>query len=103
MYINKYYYILNIKNNYLKNKCIQNEKNTCKKFSEHIKKSLKNKTSILNKQSNEIKNFNIIKSDEKYIQNIINDIQKAHISLQNLEKIRDTLISTYHEIMDIEV
>ncbi|CAL4318221.1 flagellar hook-basal body complex protein FliE [Buchnera aphidicola] len=103
MYINKYHYIFNIKSNYLKDQFIHNEKINCNKFSEYVKKSLKQEIKTVDLISHQINHFNINKNDENYITNIMDNIQKSHISLKNLEKIRDTLISTYHEIMNIQI
>ncbi|CAL4318262.1 flagellar hook-basal body complex protein FliE [Buchnera aphidicola] len=103
MYINKYHYIFNIKNNYLKNQFIQNEKINCNKFSEYIKKSLKNEMNTFTFITNEMNNFSINQKNKNCIKNIIDTCQKSHISLRNLEKIEDTLISTYHEIMNIQI
>lgn len=91
---------INTKNT-LKNFTI-NKKTQSKNFFDHMSETLTNISTNQQNTENKIKNYQLNKSNNS-LNDIMIDLQKSSIAIQLLVQIRNKLISSYQEIMNMQI
>ncbi|CAL4318273.1 Flagellar hook-basal body complex protein FliE [Buchnera aphidicola (Periphyllus testudinaceus)] len=101
MLINKYHYLSYIKNIYKKINFNKKNNNINNQFSQYMKKSLQKTNNIKNKKINFNNKINL-NSSNNFVNKILFNLKKSKISIDVAIQIRNQILFSYHEIMNIQ-